>query len=119
MSTTHPAFEKAPPDRRWKSGSLKDLWKQLNADAGEDPGAWVGRVLPGGAYVCLRMLEGNRREVLIYRREEFRTDEAPTRWTSEILTFARHFGILGWTREVEHDRPRARFIEQERQETLI
>lgn len=100
---THPSFEQARPDRRWRSGSLPDLWAVLNQEANARPGRWAKRVLPGGAHVSLRIVEGvGRRELVLYRSEPFRTEGGESAWSAEVLTFARKFGVLSWAKEPGH-----------------
>jgi len=119
MSTTHPAFERAPEEHRW-SGTLDELWPVLRKQAYEiaaatPPGQerWAWFVLPRGALVALRIRPDFRKELRIARGERPDTADAKLRWEREIETFLKHFGCERWQRvdEPESRGVAARFIQ--------
>lgn len=100
---THPAFEKAKPERRW-TGKLPELWEVLRREAWQigatatpvmrqADGDFSWRILPGGAVVGMRMrddLGALRREIRLCRNEPL---EKPEKWALEVGTFLRLFGL--------------------------
>lgn len=95
-SELHPAYLAAPPARRWRGGRLQALWAYLDRNSKELAPTWVGVILPGGARVALRVREDGQRELKLYRREGFETDQGPDLWHAEVATFARAFGTEDW-----------------------
>lgn len=107
------AFTAAPPEHRW-TRDLVSLWTHLNAQARPTWGDnWVA--LPSGAVVSLRRREDDgRREVLLYRKEPFRTEQGPSLWAKEVETFAQKFGVQAWDRIDETNAygiPKTRLVE--------
>jgi len=99
---THPDFEQAPEGLRW-TGALRDLFVALSAETYTVRGAWVGRVLPCGAWVQMRIRpEDFRHEMRICRREAPADDAARAKWDQECATFlqhAQHRPHFGWHQE--------------------
>lgn len=101
MSTAelHPAYLEAAPEHRWRGDTLKRLFEYLDTTSLRSSPSWSGVILPHGARVAMRQLPGKPRELLIYRREKYATQDGPAKWSSEIITFAREFGCLSWAKE--------------------
>lgn len=96
--STHPAFVAADEQQRWR-GNLKALWAELNREARAIAPSWAARILPHGARVALKVQANGQRILKIYRREAFKSKRGPDLWTTEVLTFAREFDVMGWTKE--------------------
>lgn len=95
---THPDFDAAPPTMRW-TGPLKDLWEILELKAVREPRKWQGYVLPGGAWVAMRIVSGGQRQVRFARRPwngDIIMSPTDVRWKRELETFRKYFGIEDW-----------------------
>lgn len=111
----HPTYLAAPPEERWRGGTLASLWAHLEAKAAGTPDVWARAFLPGGAIVALRQPEEGPRQLSIGRMEPFTTDEGAEKWEREVDTFAKHFGVEGWTRSTAQSRrggPLTMFVER-------
>lgn len=98
IGSLHPAYLAAPDSQRWRGG-LPELWRYLTEGAPALRGRWLGVVMPHGARVALRVTEDGKRELTIYRREPFTTNDGPAKWTTELITFRREFKIEHWKPE--------------------
>lgn len=100
----HADFEEFP-ENQWAGGSLFALLNTLtreaqqNAEQGWDAQAW--RILPSGAFVRLKIVDGAR-QIEFMRRGPFKTDKGPGLWKREVDTFVAKFTAESWQR---HDVP--------------
>lgn len=83
------------------------------------------RTSPGWSHVeferlriGMRILEGGRHELMVYKPGRLTTPEADAAWTADLLRIARQFGALGWRKEnglTDDGWPKATFTETPRQ----
>jgi hypothetical protein len=91
----HPAFESAPPRRRFR-GRLFDLRIRLVFEALRRPphhSSWA--IVPNGACILWHAPPGGLMEVRISRDKP---TSDPAAWEREIDTFAKHLALGGWER---------------------
>lgn len=96
----HPDFVEADEQHRW-TRPLVELGAMLRAAAWKAKGQWVTRVLPGGATVAMRMVEGGedafKREIRITRSAPLENFEQFKKWVAEIKVFRKHLDCeRGW-----------------------
>ena len=102
--TDHPDFLAADAGVRWTK-PLAELGAFLREKAWKAQGAWVYRILPGGACVAMRVIDGGddafKRELRVSRREPLASHEAMKKWATECRVFRHHLGCEnGWTTQL-------------------
>jgi hypothetical protein len=98
--TDHADFVAADEGYRWTL-PLTELGAFLREKAWKAKGGWVYRILPGGACVAMRMIDGGpdafKRELRVSRREKIETFEQYRKWVGECKVFRRHLECEhGW-----------------------
>ena len=98
--TDHADFLAADQEHRWTE-PLPELGVFLRGAVWRAKGAWVYRILPGGACVAMRVIpEGEdafKKELRVSRREQLQADEQLAKWSKECVVFRKHLGCdVGW-----------------------
>ncbi len=98
--TDHADFLAADPAVRWTK-PLAELAAFLREQAWKARGGWVYRILPGGACVAMRMIDGGddafKRELRVSRREGLETFDQFKKWVGECRVFRAHLKCeSGW-----------------------